>query len=107
MFNQIMDSNIGGADYIESHQMIFGNTAYNAIKKENYNMDILTYESLPDKSYTDEEIEIFTIANDIQNKINNHFQIMDKETNQPKELEYKDCAILIDRSSNLNSIKNI
>ncbi len=107
MFNQIMDSNIGGADYIESHQMIFGNTAYNAIKKENYNMDILTYESLPDKSYTDEEIEIFTIANDLQNKINNHFQIMDKETNQPKELEYKDCAILIDRSSKFELYKKI
>ena len=41
MFNQIMDSDIGGADYITSHQMIFGNTAYNEIHKENYNMEIL------------------------------------------------------------------
>ena len=34
MFNQIMDTKIGGADYIESHQMIFGNTSYDSINKE-------------------------------------------------------------------------
>lgn len=107
MFNQIMDSDIGGADYIQSHQMIFGNIAYNEIHKENYNMEILNYESLKDKSYTDDEIEIFSIANDIKNKITNKFQIMDKDTNRPKELEYKDCAILIDRSSKFELYKKI
>ena len=107
MFNQIMDSDIGGANYIATHQMIFGNTAYNEIHKENYNMEILNYESLEDKSYTDEEIEIFTIANDIKNKIQSKFQIMDKDTNKPKQLEYKDCAILIDRSSKFELYKKI
>lgn len=107
MFNQVMDSDIGGADYIESHQMIFGNTAYNEINKENYNMEILNYESLEDKSFTDEEIEIFTIAKDIQTRIQNKYQIMDKDTNKPKELEYKDCAILIDRSSKFELYKKI
>lgn len=107
MFNQIMDSNIGGADYIKSHQMIFGNTAYNEIAKENYNMEILNYESLEDKSFKDEEIEIFTIAKDIKEKIKNKYQIMDKDTNKPKSLEYKDCAILIDRSSKFELYKKI
>ncbi len=107
MFNQIMNSNIGGADYIESHQMIFGNTAYEEINKENYNMEILNYEKPEDKTYTQTEIEIFIIANDIKQKIKNNFQIMDKETNKPKSLEYKDCAILIDRSSSFELYKKI
>ena len=107
MFNQIMDSDIGGADYIESHQMVFGNTAYNDINKENYTMEILNYEKPEDKTYSKDEIEIFTIAKDIQTKIQNQYQIMDKETNKPKTLEYKDIAILIDRSSKFELYKKI
>lgn len=107
MFNQIMDSNIGGADYIKSHQMIFGNTAYNEINQENYNMEILNYQKPEEKKFSKDEIEIFAIANDIKHKIKNKFQIMDKETNQKKNLEYKDCAILIDRSSNFELYKKI
>ena len=107
MFNQIMDSNIGGADYIKSHQMIFGNTAYNEINQENYNMEILNYQKPEEKNFSKDEIEIFAIANDIKHKIKNKFQIMDKETNQKKNLEYKDCAILIDRSSNFELYKKI
>ena len=107
MFNQVMNSDIGGADYIASHQMIFGNTSYNEVNKENYNMEILNYEKTEDKTYSNEEIEIFTIAKDIQTKINNKYQIMDKDTGKPKELEYRDCAILIDRSSKFELYKKI
>ena len=66
-----MDLDIGGADYILSHQMIFGLTPYNEHSHENYNMEILNYEELEDKSFTKEEIEIFTIAQDIKKKIDN------------------------------------
>lgn len=107
MFNQVMDADIGGADYIASHQMIFGNTSYNEINKENYNMEILNYEKPEDKTYSNEEIEIFTIAKDIQTRINNKYQIMDKDTGKSKELEYRDCAILIDRSSKFELYKKI
>ena len=71
MFNQIMDSDIGGADYIDSHQMIYGNIAYNEINKENYNIEVLNYQSKDDKTYSADEIEIFTIAKDIKQKIEN------------------------------------
>lgn len=107
MFNQIMDSDIGGADYTISHQMIFGNTSYDEINKENYNMEILNYEKPEDKTYSNEEIEIFTIAKDIQTIINSKYQIMDKDSGKPKELEYRDCAILIDRSSKFELYKKI
>ena len=107
MFNQIMDSDIGGADYIDSHQMVYGNIAYNEINKENYNIEVLNYQNKEDKTYSADEIEIFTIAKDIKQKIENKFQIMDKETNKKKNLEYKDCAILIDRSSKFDLYKKI
>lgn len=107
MFNQVMDSDIGGANYIDSHQMIFGNTAYDKINKENYNMEILNYEKPEEKKYSKDEIEIFTIAKDIKEKIKNKFEVMDKDTGEAKPLEYKDCAILIDRSSKFELYKKI
>ena len=106
MFNQIMDFDIGGADYQTSHQMIFGNTSYNKINKENYNMEILNYEVDKGSQFSKEEIEIFTIASDIKKKINN-YEIMDKETGNKNKLNYKDIAILIDRSSSFELYKKI
>lgn len=106
MFNQIMDTSLGGADYISSHQMIFGNTSYNEINKENYDMEILNYKKDKENLFTKEEIEIFTIANDIKQKIGK-YEIMDKNTGEKKLLEYQDIAILIDRSSTFELYKKI
>lgn len=107
IFNLIMDLDIGGADYILSHQMIFGLTSYNEHSHENYNMEILNYEELEDKSFTKEEIEIFTIAQDIKKKIDNHYRIMDKDTMQSREVTYGDFVILMDRSTSFNLYKKV
>ena len=107
IFNLIMDLDIGGADYILSHQMIFGLTPYNEHSHENYNMEILNYEELEDKSFTKEEIEIFTIAQDIKKKIDNHYMIMDKDTMQSREVTYGDFVILMDRSTSFNLYKKV
>ena len=107
MFNLIMDPEIGGADYIDSHQMIFGNTSYNDVNKENYDLQILNYESLEDKSFSDDEIEIFTIAKDIQDKIESKYEIMDPETFTARPIEYSDFAILMDRSSQFEKYKKV
>ena len=70
IFNLIMDNDIGGAEYHESHQMVYGNEVYINEGKTNYdyNMRILEYEIPEDKKFTGSEIEIFTIAKDIQEK---------------------------------------
>ena len=107
MFNQIMDTKIGGADYIESHQMIFGNTSYESINKENYDLEILNYPLPEDKKFSNEEIEIFTIAKDIKNKINNNFEIMDPDTNNPRPVTYSDFVILIDRATAFENYKKV
>ncbi len=107
IFNLIMDNQIGGADYLTSHQMVFGNTAYNNVNNENYDMEILNYEKEKDFPYSEKEIEIFTIANDIKEKIKNHYKIMDKETLKERDVNYKDFVILIDRSTSFEDYKKV
>ena len=62
IFNLVMNDKIGGAEYRETHQMIFGNNTYIEEGKieEKHNFEILNYK-YEDKTYTKEEIEIFTI----------------------------------------------
>ena len=107
IFNQIMNNTVGGANYIESHQMIFGNTAYNEINNENYDMEILNYQKPKDKTFKETELEIFIIANDIKDKINSNYKIMDKETSKERNITYKDFVILIDRSTDFDLYKKI
>lgn len=107
MFNLFMDNFIGGADYIQSHQMVFGLTPYNDVNKENYNMDVLNYTYDKDLKFTKEEIEIFTVARDIKEKIANGYEMMDKETMQRRPVNYGDFVILMDRSSSFNLYKKI
>ncbi|MFV0250223.1 MAG: UvrD-helicase domain-containing protein [Bacilli bacterium] len=107
IFNQIMDNNIGGAEYKVDHQMIFGNNTYiNKGKiKENNHFQIYNYELNDD--YKKEEIEAFITVSDIKQKINNHYQILDKETNNLRDIEYKDFVILMDRATNFDLYKKI
>ena len=104
IFNKIMDLNIGGAEYQESHQMVFGNTAYLNNNQNNY-LEIYNYEK--SKTYSKEEIEIFTVANDIKDKINNHYQVLDKETNELRDIKYSDICIIMDRNSSFDTYKKI
>ena len=108
IFNPIMDLDIGSADYFSSHQMIFGNNTYeeNKNNNQNYNMTILEYEQT-NKDYSKEEIEFFYIAKDINNKINSHYQILDKETNKLRDITYKDFSIIMDRNSSFQLAKKI
>lgn len=107
IFNQIMDNTIGGADYSKTHQMVFGNQAYNNVNKEKYNLEILNYEKQEDSIYSNEEIEIFTIAKDIKNKIENKYQVMDNKTSSSRSVNYNDFVILLDRSSSFDKYKKI
>ena len=107
LFNPIMDSLIGGATYRESHQAIFGNNSYNIEGKtsQNYNFTIKTYEK--SKEITDVEQEAFIIARDIQEKINNHYQIFDKDTKILRNATYSDFVILMDKKKNFDLYKKI
>ena len=108
IFDYMMDDYIGGANYIESHRMIFGNDSYiNEGKTEqNNNMEIYTY-PYEKGEYKKEEIEAFIIANDINNKVNSGYQIFDKEEKILRNAKFSDFCILIDRTTNFDLYKKI
>ena len=107
LFNSLMDDTIGGAAYLDSHQMVYGNTNYDKVNNEDYNMELLNYEVDETKKYNNDEIEAFIIAKDIKDKINNKYKIMDKESLDERIVNYNDFVILIDRSKNFNLYKKI
>lgn len=108
IFELIMDLEIGGAEYKVSHEMVYGNTAYDDQKEPiDYNIDILKYENDKELGFTDTEIEIFTIANDIKKKMESKLKVFDKETNQLRDITYNDFVIIIDRGTFFNDVKKI
>lgn len=109
IFELIMDLDIGGAEYKVSHEMVYGNTTYDTerIKDYNYDIDILKYENEKDSGYTNSEIEIFTIANDIKQKMDSKLKVFDKETNSLREITYNDFVIILDRSKYFNDFKKV
>ena len=107
IFSLIMDNDIGGSNYKENHEMKYGNKVYeNNNYKTNYNIEILEYNNdLED--YSNEEIEIFTIAKDIKEKVYNNYQIYDKELNSMRNIKYSDFSIILDTSTSFITYKKI
>lgn len=109
LFNKVMGESIGGADYIKSHQMIFGNKSYINKGKTIQNYDFELYSYIYDKKseYSKEEIEAFIIAKDILSKVKGNYQIFDKDTSVLRNAEYSDFVILMDRTTNFDLYKKI
>ena len=108
IFNLLMDKDIGGSDYINDGQMVFGNEDYTSKGQVSFNnnMEILNY-STEDSKYENEEIEAFIIANDIKNKIDNKYLVFDKESKSLREANYSDFVVLISRSKDFNLFKKV
>ena len=108
VFKLVMDDKIGGAEYEKTHQMQFGNKSYikEGLINQNNDFEILNYK-YEDKTYTKEEIEIFTIATDIKNKINSHYKVFDKDEKIIRDIEYKDFCIIMDRNTEFPKYKKI
>lgn len=106
IFDDLMDINIGGADYKNGHRMVFGNLAYEESKpNQHYDMEVLLYDD--DKKYTKDEIEFFKVAYDIKMKIDTNYQIYDKDIKGYRDICYNDFCILMDRSSSFTTAKKI
>ena len=103
IFNNLMDINYGSANYKEEHQLVFGNSMFNTKENnQNYDLEILRYK---DNNYTKEESEIFIIADDIINKVNNKYKVL--KDGKLVDCNYEDFAILIDRSTSFDLFKKI
>ena len=106
IFGLLMDDNIGGASYKISHEMVYGNTLYDTEKDNiNYDTEVVEYESVD--GYTDNEIEIFTICNDIKNKLKNKLKVFDKELGTLRTATYNDFVIILDRSKYFDDYKKV
>ena len=92
-----MDDDIGGARYKESHEMIYGNTSYDneTFNDFNYDASILEYENETNE-YSNNEIEIFTIAKDIKEKMSSNFMVFDKDTSKMRKATYNDFVIILE-----------
>lgn len=112
IFNHIMDEEIGGANYNNGHNMIYGNIDYEKFgeTKQNYNLEIYDYDyknSDNKKNYTKDEIEIFMIAKDIKDRIKSKEKVFDIKSKTLKDIDYKDFVILVDRKTSFELYKKI
>ena len=100
-----MDMKLGNARYKEEHRLIFGNNSFieNGKTSNNNNLEIYNYKK--DDNYSLEEIESFIIANDIKDKVNNHYKVFDN--NKLRDITYKDFCILMDRTSTFDTYKKV
>lgn len=107
IFSAIMDDEVGGANYVKEHKMVFGNKTYieEGYTKQNYHMDILTYPNT--KDFKNIVKEAFIIGNDIKNKVEDNYQIFDKDTKTLRDATYSDFAILLDVKKNFTLYKQI
>lgn len=109
IFNLLMNDELGGANYLEEHQMLYGNKSYSEKGKtnENYHMELLCYEENQKDLYSKDEIEAFCIGKDIKEKIKKGYLVFDKDANQVRKATYQDFVILMDRGTNFNLYKKI
>ena len=108
IFAPLMNQDIGGINYKESHAMVYGNKAYVEKGTNDYNnyLDILTYNN-EDKKYTNDEIEAFIIAKDIKKKIEEKYLVFDFDKECNREATFSDFCIILDRGSKMSLFKKV
>ena len=123
IFNSVMTKRLGGADYKARHQLKYGNKSYELKdSSNNYNVELYNYnnDEQLDDSFKEYEKEAFIIVNDIIDKVNNKYKVLDKDPEQSKEdaelngqkfvlrdCNYNDFAILISKKTDFDNIKKI
>ena len=108
IFTLIMGEELGGANYLESHQMIFGNGAY--LKEEanhSHEMEIVRYPYSKEVGFSKDEIEAFIIARDIQDKVSHGYLVFDKDSGILRKCLYSDFSIIMDRATTFDLYKKI
>ena len=107
IFGQIMDLELGGADYNHGHQMLFGNQMYEENKPvQQQELEILDYH-YEKGEYSKEETEAFIIGKDILDKIKTGYQVIDEKNGGVRPAQYQDFTILMDRKTQFDLYKKI
>lgn len=100
IFEKLMVKNLGNIDYRE-HIIGSGNKDYLVASnvKQDMHMDLVMYGLPKGKRSVDDEIEATFIVEDIIQKYNSHYQVMDKDTKQMRDCRLSDFCIIVDRNS--------
>lgn len=107
MFSAIMTEELGGASYMTDHIMHAGNISYdNVAKQVNHHAEIIQFDN-KDNKIDDPIIEAFIIAKDIIKKVSSKYQVLDKETKESRNVEYKDFVILISKSKDFDAYRKV
>lgn len=106
LFKRLMSEEVGGANYAKDHIMYFGQEAY-PNSGQNNNMEVYNYDPEDYYGFKKEEIEAFIIADDILNKINNHYQVYDFDNNSLRDIKYSDFSILLTEKREFELYKKI
>ncbi|MGN1357805.1 MAG: UvrD-helicase domain-containing protein [Bacilli bacterium] len=108
IFNLIMDDEIGNAEYLKEHNMIYGNTAYDLEDTGvNNKLEIYDYDKTINLEYTDYEKELFIVSEDINKKIRDGYKVFDKKSGKLRNIRYSDICIITDRNKYLDKYKKI
>lgn len=106
MFASLMDERFNPIDYKDGHTFEYGFTKYNSLldkKDDDYKLKVYRYQVDPLKGVANQEIDIMAI--DIINKINNKYQVYDPSIDAMRDCTFKDFAIIIDRGTWFEDIK--
>ncbi|RPF52051.1 helicase-exonuclease AddAB subunit AddA [Aquisalibacillus elongatus] len=108
IFRQLLDNQVGEMPYEEDAELIYSNQVYDQLTMTDVDteMHVITQDELEDESVSDEwkyiekaQLEARAYAEKIQHCIGTHsgdpVKIIDKETEQPRELKYRDIVILM------------
>lgn len=107
IFSALMTSNLGDADYKNSHQMNFGLEEYERNKPNlDFHLEDLVYEIPEDCKFKKAEIEAFIVAKKVKELVANNYTF-DKNTKEIRKTKYSDIAILLDRSTNFVLFKKV
>ena len=105
IFKNIMTLDVGGANYLKEHIIEYGNKKYLNDVCETQNNHLEIYVDETNSSYSEMEI----IAQDIVNKINNKYQVCDRNDDNLKlrDCRFEDFAIIIDRGTRFDDYARV
>ena len=104
LFSQLMIKKNNAIDYSNGHEFGFGRDEYEAYTPScSYAPEVYTYGYEQSDEVVTKEIEI--IIKDILHKIKDKYQIYDNKLKGPRDCEYKDFAIIIDRGGSFEKYR--
>ncbi|XMB72339.1 UvrD-helicase domain-containing protein [Mycoplasmatota bacterium WC30] len=111
-FENVMNDEIGGINYKDNQSLIYGLKEYNkSYPSQHYGVEVIKYDFETEKTEAETlnitTLEATLLAKDIVSRINQKYQILDIATNEFRNINYSDIAILVDRKTGFPEFSKI